>query len=65
MAVCVQFAGVLPIAAAAQQMGFQGLVVPADNAREAAVVQGLEVYGLKHLAEVAEFLSSPIAINRW
>jgi len=52
-------AGVLPIAAAAQQMGFQGLVVPADNAREAAVVQGLEVYGLKHLAEVAEFLSSP------
>ncbi len=52
-------AGVLPIAAAAQRMGFQGLVVPADNAREAAVVQGLEVYGLKHLAEVAEFLSSP------
>lgn len=52
-------AGVLPIAAAAHQIGFKGLVVPAGNAREAAVVQGLEVHGLKHLSEVADFLSDP------
>lgn len=52
-------AGVLPIAAAAHQIGFKGLVVPADNAREAAVVQGLEVHGLKHLSEVADFLDNP------
>jgi magnesium chelatase family protein len=36
-------AGVLAIAATAQQLGIKGLVVPADNAREAAVVQGLNV----------------------
>jgi magnesium chelatase family protein len=38
-------AGVLAIAAAAQRLGFKGMVVPADNAQEAAVVPGLAVYG--------------------
>ncbi|PSN20588.1 magnesium chelatase [filamentous cyanobacterium CCP5] len=52
-------AGVLPIAAAAQSLGLRGLVVPADNAREAAVVPGLTVYGFKHLSEVADFLNHP------
>jgi magnesium chelatase family protein len=52
-------AGVLPIAAAAMGLGISGLVVPADNAQEAAVVEGLSVYGLKHLTEVADFLSEP------
>ncbi|HEY9908819.1 MAG TPA: YifB family Mg chelatase-like AAA ATPase [Thermosynechococcaceae cyanobacterium] len=49
-------AGVLAIAAAAQRLGLKGLVVPADNAREAAVVQGLRVFGFKHLSEVGSFL---------
>jgi magnesium chelatase family protein len=53
-------AGVLPIAASAQQMGITGLVVPADNAQEAAVVEGLEVYGFKNLLEVTDFLSNPV-----
>lgn len=52
-------AGVLPIAAAAQGLGIRGLVVPADNGREAAVVPGLTVYGFKHLSEVADFLNNP------
>lgn len=52
-------AGVLPIAAAAHSMGIVGLVVPDDNAREAAVVQGLAVYGFKDLSEVANFLNEP------
>ncbi|MFE4107769.1 YifB family Mg chelatase-like AAA ATPase [Almyronema epifaneia] len=52
-------AGVLPIAAAAVQLGMTGLVVPVDNAREAAVVPGLRVYGCKHLSEVAAFLNQP------
>ncbi|UBF29705.1 YifB family Mg chelatase-like AAA ATPase [Kovacikia minuta CCNUW1] len=51
-------AGVLAIAAAARRMGISGLVVPADNAREAAVVKGLKVFGFKHLSEVGEFLSA-------
>lgn len=52
-------AGVLPIAAAAKRLGMTGLIVPADNAQEAAVVQDLAVYGFKHLREVAEFLNHP------
>lgn len=52
-------AGVLPIAAKAQELGFQGIVVPADNAQEAALVDGLKVYGFKHVAEVAHFLNNP------
>jgi magnesium chelatase family protein len=52
-------AGVLSIAAAAVQMGITGLVVPAGNAQEAAVVEGLNVYGLENLAEVVEFLNCP------
>ncbi len=52
-------AGVLPIAAAAEKMGIKGLVVPADNAKEAAVVKGLQVYGFRHLSEVVNFLNEP------
>ena len=52
-------AGVVAIAAAARRLGLKGLVLPADNAYEAAVVPGLEVYGFKHLSEVASFLNDP------
>lgn len=52
-------AGVLPIAAAAQKMGIAGLVIPADNAQEAAVVEDLAVYGCKHLSDVVDFLNNP------
>ncbi|MDZ8026066.1 MAG: YifB family Mg chelatase-like AAA ATPase [Nostoc sp. DedQUE01] len=52
-------AGVLPIAAAAEKMGITGLVLPADNAQEAAVVEGLAVYGCKHLSDVVDFLNNP------
>jgi magnesium chelatase family protein len=52
-------AGVLPIAAAAQRLGIMGLVLPADNAQEAAVVKGLRVYGLTDLRQVISFLQNP------
>ncbi|NCJ05147.1 YifB family Mg chelatase-like AAA ATPase [Synechococcales cyanobacterium C] len=51
--------GVLPIAAAAQGLGFRGLVVPKVNAGEAAVVAGLSVYGFEHVSEVSAFLNAP------
>ncbi|MBD2666959.1 Mg chelatase, subunit ChlI [Richelia sinica FACHB-800] len=52
-------AGVLPIAATAQKMGISGLVVPADNAQEAAVVEGLAVYGCQNISEVVNLLNNP------
>ncbi|NER00435.1 MAG: YifB family Mg chelatase-like AAA ATPase [Cyanothece sp. SIO2G6] len=51
--------GVLAIAATAQKLGVKGLVVPEANAREAAVVQGIDVHGFKHIADVADFLNYP------
>ena len=44
--------GALPIAMQAQQSGFKGIVLPMENAYEAAIVKGLDVYGVTHLNEV-------------
>jgi magnesium chelatase family protein len=52
-------AGVLPIAAAAKRLGIAGLVVPKDNAIEAAIVKDLPVYGFDCLQDVANFLDTP------
>lgn len=49
--------GALPIALAARREGFKGIILPAENAREAAVVEGLEVYGLHELQEVVRLLN--------
>lgn len=49
--------GALPIALRAREAGFKGLVLPMENAREAAVVDGLEVYGAGDLGEVVRFLN--------
>jgi magnesium chelatase family protein len=49
--------GVLPVAIAARRAGKKALIVPEVNAREAAVVEGLNVYGVKNLRETFEFLT--------
>ena len=49
--------GVLPIALKAKEDGFRGLIIPKPNAREAAVVEGLEVYGVENLHEVVSILN--------
>ena len=51
--------GVLPIAAAARNMGIAGLIVPMGNAQEAAVVGDIDVYGFENLTRVADFLNRP------
>ena len=48
--------GVLPIAIQALKDGFKGIVLPKENEREAAIVKGLEVYGMDSLTEVIAFL---------
>lgn len=49
--------GVLPISIQAREDGFKGLILPKRNAREAAVVDGLKVYGVNNIIEVIEFLN--------
>ena len=50
--------GVLSVAIRAQKDNFKGMIVPQENAREAAVVNDLEVYGMDNLADVISFLNS-------
>lgn len=55
--------GVLPMALAARKAGFKGIILPEQNAREAAVVKDIEVYGLKDLLEVIRFLNGTQAFT--
>jgi len=60
--------GVLSMALAARQEGITRFLVPAANAAEAAIVEGLEVYGIERLDQAVEFLAgmttlTPLAID--
>ena len=50
--------GALPIAIKAREEGFEGLIIPQQNAREAAVVNQLKVYGVSNIKEVIEFFNN-------
>ena len=49
--------GILPIAIKAREEGFKGFIVPKQNAREAAVVNDLDVYGVSTIKEVSEVIA--------
>ncbi|MEI8085890.1 MAG: YifB family Mg chelatase-like AAA ATPase [Paludibacter sp.] len=49
--------GVLPIAIKAREEGYKGFILPKQNAREAAVVNNLEVYGVESIKEVIDFFN--------
>ncbi len=49
--------GSLSVAIRAKKEKFKGLIVPKENAREAAVVDGLEIYGMENLSDVISFLN--------
>ena len=61
--------GALPIAIQARKEGFKGLIVPRANAKEAGMVNNLQVYGVTHIKEVIDFFKheekglEPIIVN--
>ncbi len=60
--------GALPIAIQARKEGFKGLFVPIENAREAGMVNNLQVFAVKHLNDVVNFFKDenslqPIVVN--
>ncbi|MBA4196123.1 MAG: magnesium chelatase [Chitinophaga sp.] len=60
--------GALPIAIQARKEGFKGLIIPLANAREAGMVNNLQVYGVTHINEVVNFLNNektlaPVSVN--
>ncbi|WP_395045892.1 YifB family Mg chelatase-like AAA ATPase [Flavobacterium sp.] len=60
--------GVLPIAIKAKEEGFKGFFLPKQNVKEAAIVAGLDVYGVENVLEVIDFFEGkgtlePTVIN--
>ena len=55
--------GALPIAILARELGFKGMIVPQQNAREAAVVNNLDVYGVDNLKDVVRFFNDEQSLN--
>ena len=51
--------GSLSVAVCARRQGIANLIVPAENAAEAAVAEGVNVFGLKHLSEVVALMKEP------
>jgi magnesium chelatase family protein len=55
--------GAIAIAQQAALEGFKGVVLPLENAREAALVEALPVFGVHHLSEVVRFLRDPESLR--
>ena len=55
--------GVLPIAIATRDAGKKGLLLPPENIKEAAIVQGLDVYAVDTLADAVDFLNGKKALT--
>jgi magnesium chelatase family protein len=55
--------GALSMAVLAKKAGYRGMIIPADNAQEAAVVESVKVFGVRTLPQVVEFLSGQAPIE--
>ena len=55
--------GALPIAIMAKQEGYKGFILPKENASEAAVVEGLEVYGVENITEVVSYFKEELNLT--
>jgi magnesium chelatase family protein len=56
--------GALPIAIQARKEGFKGFILPIQNAREAAIVSDLEVYGVESIKEVVDFFNGDAVLRQ-
>ena len=56
--------GALPIAIQARKEGFKGFILPMQNAKEAAIVNNLEVYGAENIKQVIDFLNGEDSLQR-
>lgn len=55
--------GILAATVLAKREGFKGIVIPKDNEKEAALVKGIDVYGLENLAQVVRLLIEPEEVS--
>ncbi|MDA9555345.1 YifB family Mg chelatase-like AAA ATPase [Pelobium sp.] len=52
--------GALPISIQAKKDKYKGFILPKENAREAAIVSGIEVYGISHIKEIVDFFEKGV-----
>lgn len=55
--------GALSIAIKAKEEGFKGFFLPVQNVKEAAIVEGLDVYGIENVTQVIDFLSGKATLQ--
>jgi magnesium chelatase family protein len=55
--------GILPIALQAKKEGFKGIILPKENAKEAAIVGDMQIYGVETIREVVDFLNLSIELE--
>lgn len=55
--------GALAIAMLARALGKKGVLLPVQNAKEAAAVPGINIFGIQHLREAAQFLQDPSSLK--
>ncbi|MGY8933291.1 MAG: YifB family Mg chelatase-like AAA ATPase [Flavobacteriales bacterium] len=56
--------GALPISIKAKEEGFKGFILPEINAKEAAIVEGIDVFGVKNIKEVIDFVNEGIPLEK-
>ena len=56
--------GALPIAVKALEEGFKGFILPKQNAKEAAIVSGLNVYGIENITEAIHFFDDKAELEK-
>lgn len=56
--------GILPMCIEAKKLGIKNIVLPKENAKEASVVEGLNIYGANTLSEVVDFLNGNATIQK-
>src|SRR6218665_3863316 len=57
--------GILPIAIKAREDGFKGIFLPKQNAREAAIVNQLDVYGVENIKQVIDFFNEDLPLEKF
>jgi magnesium chelatase family protein len=56
--------GALPIAIQARKEGFKGFILPKANAREAAIVDDIEVYGIENIKQLIDFFNDDVPLEK-
>ncbi|HET8803368.1 MAG TPA: YifB family Mg chelatase-like AAA ATPase [Aequorivita sp.] len=56
--------GALPISLKAKEEGFKGFILPKQNAKEAAIVEGIDVFGIENIKEVIDFFNKNIPLEK-